>query len=131
MDNKDIRNYVTLPLSKENIDIYYNTSNLNNTIANTYYKKKKKKGDYLHSIISNYDDTIINLHNSVCDKYNNIGFLNNSKIQDFSNLIIDNISIYNNPIRSSVQYEESQQINDESVDDSFFNNEISDKYYYM
>ena len=44
MDNKDIRNYVTLPLSKENIDIYYNTSNLNNTIANTYYKKKKEKG---------------------------------------------------------------------------------------
>ena len=107
MDTK--RNFVTLPLSKEDINKYYNNTTIKQDIdkgVDTFFhiskdrKKIKKRGHHsnIHNMnifITNYDSSLINVHDYLLDRYNQIGFLNKSKIENFTHLIIDNMYINN------------------------------------
>ena len=139
------RNYVTLPLSKEDINKYYNNTTIKqdkDKVVDTYFHiskniKKNKKKIYHSNIhntnvfITNYDNTIINIHDYLLDRYNQLGFLNKSKIENFTNMIIDNIYFNNNnnSIINRIVNEEIPIVED-TIDDSY-NSEINDKYYYI
>ena len=52
--------------------------------------KKKSKYNNLDNFLLNNETQIIDLHDTLLDKYAYLGYLNKSKIENFVNLIIHN-----------------------------------------
>ena len=88
--------------------------------------KKKSKYNNLDNFLLNNETQIIDLHDTLLDKYAYLGYLNKSKIENFVNLIIHN-SILKDIKRPSDNIDIKDDENDDFTE---YNNEIVDDYYF-
>ena len=88
--------------------------------------KKKSKYNNLDNFLLNNETQIIDLHDTLLDKYAYLGYLNKSKIENFVNLII-----HNSILKDIKRPADNIDIKDDENDDfTEYNNEIVDDYYF-
>ena len=109
--------------SNSNISCVSSKSSKSST-PNSNKQNKRISYPIIDLFLVHNENALLNLHDDLMNKYNNLGFLNKSTSPHFMNLILNNIIIddynhyYNN---NQIKNEEIIEYNEQNYDDSNYN----------
>ena len=118
--------FTKLPINNLSNSFISTISTLSSSNSSNSSPKTNKKKFYpiIDLFLIYHENSLLNLHDQLIDKYNNLGYLNKSTSENFINLLLDNIiiedyNIYNND--NSIKNDENIEYYDYNYDDSNYN----------